>query len=151
MAKQIKLKEFHSVWTGNEVQVLKEEGFILPEIRELLEGLHTSLDHEAMVAYRRSRIQWWNDRRRAGYTKGEISKAIRGFYKDTRHTFWEDFRANYIPSPRKKSPEAYRKAAHKAEVARKQARVISKPMYHLLKFKPRQPVTVTLKGKSVTF
>lgn len=143
--RQDKLMEFHEVIGDNEVTILKAEGFILSEIRELLSGLKTSLDHADMVSYRRSRIQWWNDRRRSGWSKGQISQSIRNYYHNTGNTAWDEFRAEYMPSPRKKTLVEYRQAVAK----RKRARVITKSSFRLLKTKPRQPFEVSIKGRTV--
>lgn len=125
---------FHTIIVaGNEVDILKKEGFLVSEVRELLKGLQISLDHEVMVDYRKSRLKWWADRLHAGWRVGQIWRALRRFYQDTEASPWDDFRAEYMPSPRKKSLAAYRTAMAK----RKKARKIPKPMYHLLKTKPK--------------
>lgn len=132
---------------GNEDKILEAEGFLASEVREILGGLKTSLDSGAMVNFRKSRISWWNGMRRHGWTNRQIGNSLRRYYRDTDASPWDDFRRDYIPSPRKKTPAEYKKALS----ARKRARKITKPMYRLLKTKPRQPIDVTIKGRQVTF
>lgn len=139
---------FHPlVVSGNEADILKAEGFTTKEAKRLAGGLQVSLDDPVMVAFRKSRVKWWGDRIRKGWTAGQIRRSIAKLEKTRDFDPWVEFRQEYIPSPRQKTPTQFRTAMAK----RRRAVKIPKPMYHLLKHRPRQPVTVTLKGAPTTF
>lgn len=139
---------FHTlVVSGNEIDILKGEGFTVKEAKRIMEGVKVSLDDPAMVAYRKSRINWWVDKLRLGWTAGQVRRAIARMQKTVEVDPWVEFRQEYLPTPRRKTLAEYRSALAK----HKKALNIPKPMYHLLRFKPRQPVTVTVKGERITF
>lgn len=140
---------------GNEVEVLKAEGFISSEIRDLLKGLTIDIDSDAVVHFRKGRIEWWNGLRRNGWTNSQIGRSLHKFYRDTNATIFDDFRSQYIIKQKFLTPTEYRAALAK----RKRSIKITRPMYRLLKTKPGQrpsyrpgdPVDVTIKGKKIRF
>ena len=148
----------HPTMTGNEVTILRDEKFNDHEVKNLLEGWSKTtrtIDSPAFVAMRESRIKWWNSRVRYGWKPRQIWRAIANYYDKPYHNPFDWLRKEYKPA-RRIDLAQFRSAWQKRSIAsakakREKAIKATAPMYHLLKYKPRQPVTVTLKGKSVTF
>ena len=129
-------------------QTMVKDGFTAFEADILLKGWKAAggMDSPAFVAMRESRRQWWVTLLGQGWTRRQIWKAIRNWYKSPKHDPFEWLRESYQPAKRI-TKEQYRVAAKR----RKKATRATKVMFHLSKTKPKQPVTVTLKGKRITF
>lgn len=125
-------------------------GFVASEIREFLgagnaPGLFATEPFKAML---KSRDKWRADRRRAGWTDTQIRKAVVGYYDKKKNSPFDFLRLEYR-SPLKVDMKSYREAARRR--AKRNTAKLYKPAYRLLKYPPRQPITVAIKGKKVTF
>jgi len=123
---------FHPTIAGNEPDILRAEGFTTSEIKSFLKGWKKTIDSPAFVAMRHSRIKWWAGMIHQGYTRRQIWGAIHRWYSTTHRSPWEWLRREYKPA-RHISQSQYRDALAK----RRKASKVTKPMYHLLRTKPK--------------
>ncbi len=131
-------------------------GFNNSEIREFFSASNAPMlfGTEPFKAMLKSRAKWFRGRLKAGWNRQQVWGSINRYYANKKHSPWDFVRIEYRP-PLRVDQKTYREAARRRAVKVTKSLYgkskINKPAYHLLKTKPRQPFTTTLKGKRVTF
>lgn len=138
-----------NVIPGQEVAALKRGGFLEREANYLWGGWELGINDPDFVAMRESRIQWWADMKRAGWTRAQIWATLRKQYKEPKYNPFDWLNAVYnVPKHKRITTSSqYQKAVKRQRHATKAI----KPAFHLTKIKPRGKVTATLKGQPVEF